>query len=239
MDPLCHGVQPLEVVPGTQPPVPPFRLQATGRLVRTQTRVKHSRFPSYCPQTDMESKRVVSKARAEQFASEVGGLLCETSAKENWGVNELFSRVSRSTSSTEKESPLRSPCGSCVPPVPALVALLSCVPYFVPLALCPHSALPDQLPPVCRIFLEGLRGCSSVSVVASRCRFWGAWWEDSTQRGWRKLGWDRMGWWRWICWLQRDVGPCCDPSRRLELRQERTHAPGAMVPWCHGVRRIE
>lgn len=43
----------------------------------------------------MESKRVVSKARAEQFASEAGGLLCETSAKENWGVNELFTRVSR------------------------------------------------------------------------------------------------------------------------------------------------
>lgn len=45
--------------------------------------------------TDMESKRVVSRARAEQFATEVGGILCETSAKENWGVNELFARVSQ------------------------------------------------------------------------------------------------------------------------------------------------
>lgn len=44
-------------------------------------------------QTDMEDKRIVSRARAEQFATEVGGLLCETSAKENWGVNELFSKV--------------------------------------------------------------------------------------------------------------------------------------------------
>ena len=41
----------------------------------------------------MESKRVVSRARAEHFATEVGGILCETSAKENWGVNELFARV--------------------------------------------------------------------------------------------------------------------------------------------------
>lgn len=44
-------------------------------------------------QADMESKRVVSRARAEQFAAEVGGILCETSAKENWGVNELFTKV--------------------------------------------------------------------------------------------------------------------------------------------------
>ena len=43
--------------------------------------------------TDMESKRVVSRARAEHFATEVGGIICETSAKENWGVNELFTRV--------------------------------------------------------------------------------------------------------------------------------------------------
>lgn len=41
----------------------------------------------------MESQRVVSRARAEQFATDVGGLLCETSAKENWGVQELFLKV--------------------------------------------------------------------------------------------------------------------------------------------------
>ena len=41
----------------------------------------------------MESNRVVSRARAQQFATEVGGILCETSAKENWGVNELFTKV--------------------------------------------------------------------------------------------------------------------------------------------------
>ncbi|CAM9484308.1 unnamed protein product [Discosporangium mesarthrocarpum] len=46
-----------------------------------------------CNKTDMESRRVVSKARAEQFAASVNALLCETSAKENWGVNELFSKV--------------------------------------------------------------------------------------------------------------------------------------------------
>eukprot|EP00903_Cladosiphon_okamuranus_P011941 g11215.t1 len=46
-----------------------------------------------CTKTDMESKRVVSRARAEHFATEVGGILCETSAKENWGVNELFAKV--------------------------------------------------------------------------------------------------------------------------------------------------
>ncbi|CAN0515243.1 unnamed protein product, partial [Ectocarpus sp. 12 AP-2014] len=46
-----------------------------------------------CTKTDMESKRVVSRARAEHFATEVGGIICETSAKENWGVNELFARV--------------------------------------------------------------------------------------------------------------------------------------------------
>lgn len=48
---------------------------------------------SYWAQMDMDSKRVVSKARAEQFAGDVGALLCETSAKENWGVNELFAQV--------------------------------------------------------------------------------------------------------------------------------------------------
>ncbi|CAM9221804.1 unnamed protein product [Choristocarpus tenellus] len=46
-----------------------------------------------CNKTDMESKRVVSRARAEQFASTVDGLLFETSAKENWGVSELFTKV--------------------------------------------------------------------------------------------------------------------------------------------------
>jgi len=49
-----------------------------------------------CNKCDLESERVVSKARAEQFAKKVDALFFETSAKEGTGVNELFLNISES-----------------------------------------------------------------------------------------------------------------------------------------------
>jgi hypothetical protein len=37
--------------------------------------------------------QVVSKSRAEEYAASINGLILETSAKDNWGVSELFHRV--------------------------------------------------------------------------------------------------------------------------------------------------
>ncbi len=44
--------------------------------------------------SDLESERKVSKLQAKKFASEVGALFFETSAKENTGVSELFKQIS-------------------------------------------------------------------------------------------------------------------------------------------------
>ena len=42
----------------------------------------------------MEDQRVVSRTRAEQFASRVNAIMYETSAKENVGVEEIFKKIS-------------------------------------------------------------------------------------------------------------------------------------------------
>eukprot|EP00638_Chattonella_subsalsa_P010452 CAMPEP_0117756480 /NCGR_PEP_ID=MMETSP0947-20121206/14106_1 /TAXON_ID=44440 /ORGANISM="Chattonella subsalsa, Strain CCMP2191" /LENGTH=146 /DNA_ID=CAMNT_0005576081 /DNA_START=273 /DNA_END=713 /DNA_ORIENTATION=+ len=47
-----------------------------------------------CNKTDLEGQRVVSRARAEAYARTIGAIYCETSAKENWGVTEIFEQVS-------------------------------------------------------------------------------------------------------------------------------------------------
>lgn len=47
-----------------------------------------------CNKCDLEEKRVVSKSRAENFASKNDALLFETSAKDNVGVEELFKKIS-------------------------------------------------------------------------------------------------------------------------------------------------
>ena len=49
-----------------------------------------------CNKCDLESERVVSKARAKQFADKVDALFFETSAKEGAGVNELFQKITES-----------------------------------------------------------------------------------------------------------------------------------------------
>lgn len=46
-----------------------------------------------CNKCDLEGERIVSKARAESFAQRVNALLFETSAKENYGVDELFRKI--------------------------------------------------------------------------------------------------------------------------------------------------
>lgn len=46
-----------------------------------------------CNKCDLESQRVVSRARAEQFANKVEALFYETSSKENIGVDELYMAV--------------------------------------------------------------------------------------------------------------------------------------------------
>lgn len=47
-----------------------------------------------CTKSDLDSERVVSKSRAESFAKRVDARLYETSAKDNVGVDEIFSRLS-------------------------------------------------------------------------------------------------------------------------------------------------
>lgn len=47
-----------------------------------------------CNKADLEDQRVVSRTRAEQFASRVNAIMYETSAKENVGVEEIFKKIS-------------------------------------------------------------------------------------------------------------------------------------------------
>jgi Ras-related protein Rab-22 len=46
-----------------------------------------------CNKADLESLRVISRSRAEQFAQRVNAILYETSAKENFGVEEIFKKI--------------------------------------------------------------------------------------------------------------------------------------------------
>ena len=46
-----------------------------------------------CNKADLESLRVISRSRAEQFAQRVNAILYETSAKENFGVEEIFRKI--------------------------------------------------------------------------------------------------------------------------------------------------
>ena len=48
-----------------------------------------------CNKGDLADERVVSRARAEQFARSINAIIHETSAKENFGVAELFAKVRR------------------------------------------------------------------------------------------------------------------------------------------------
>lgn len=43
--------------------------------------------------TALPQFQVVSKLRAQQYAASIKAILFETSAKENWGVTELFQRI--------------------------------------------------------------------------------------------------------------------------------------------------
>lgn len=47
-----------------------------------------------CTKSDLESERVVSRSRAENFAQRVDATLYETSAKDNVGVDEIFRHIS-------------------------------------------------------------------------------------------------------------------------------------------------
>eukprot|EP00602_Paraphysomonas_sp_CaronLab_P006378 CAMPEP_0185027470 /NCGR_PEP_ID=MMETSP1103-20130426/12557_1 /TAXON_ID=36769 /ORGANISM="Paraphysomonas bandaiensis, Strain Caron Lab Isolate" /LENGTH=144 /DNA_ID=CAMNT_0027561483 /DNA_START=297 /DNA_END=731 /DNA_ORIENTATION=- len=47
-----------------------------------------------CTKSDLESERVVSRSRAENFARRVDASLYETSAKDNYGVDDIFRNIS-------------------------------------------------------------------------------------------------------------------------------------------------
>lgn len=47
-----------------------------------------------CNKIDMEGSRVVSRIRAEEYATKMNALLFETSAKENIGVEDMFKKIS-------------------------------------------------------------------------------------------------------------------------------------------------
>lgn len=55
-----------------------------------------------CNKADLPN-RVVSRARAEQFAESISAIYMDTSAKENFGVNELFQRVAERVIETQGE----------------------------------------------------------------------------------------------------------------------------------------
>lgn len=70
-----------------------------------------------CNKADLESLRVISRSRAEQFAQRVNAILYETSAKENYGVEEIFRKITEDVRSNAffwicSDSPL-APAG-CV-----------------------------------------------------------------------------------------------------------------------------
>ena len=60
-----------------------------------------------CNKGDLADERVVSRARAEQFARSINAIIHETSAKENFGVAELFAKVRRAPprSSVRRRAP--------------------------------------------------------------------------------------------------------------------------------------
>ena len=51
-----------------------------------------------CNKADLESSRVISRSRAEQFAQRVNAILYETSAKENFGVEKIFKKITEDVS---------------------------------------------------------------------------------------------------------------------------------------------
>lgn len=53
-----------------------------------------------CNKADLPN-RVVSRARAEQFAESISAIYMDTSAKENFGVNELFQKVAEKVIETQ------------------------------------------------------------------------------------------------------------------------------------------
>ena len=81
-----------------------------------------------CNKGDLADERVVSRARAEQFARSINAIIHETSAKENFGVAELFAKVRRAPilpasgrasawhGSSRGHAPARAPCHRARPP---------------------------------------------------------------------------------------------------------------------------
>jgi GTPase SAR1 family protein len=57
-----------------------------------------------CNKADLESSRVVSRSRADEFAKRVNAILYETSAKENFGVEEIFKKITEEVVSRQMES---------------------------------------------------------------------------------------------------------------------------------------
>lgn len=57
-----------------------------------------------CNKADLESSRVISRSRADEFAKRVNAILYETSAKENFGVEEIFKKITEEVVSRQMES---------------------------------------------------------------------------------------------------------------------------------------
>jgi GTPase SAR1 family protein len=57
-----------------------------------------------CNKADLESSRVVSRSRADDFAKRVNAILYETSAKENFGVEEIFKKITEEVVNRQMES---------------------------------------------------------------------------------------------------------------------------------------
>ena len=69
-----------------------------------------------CNKADLADQRVVPAEAATQYATSIGALIYETSAKSNTGVSQLFSEVARRLVKTQVRSATMP--GSSLPPLP-------------------------------------------------------------------------------------------------------------------------
>jgi len=53
-----------------------------------------------CNKVDLDNSRVVSHGRVDEFAQSIRAIVCETSAKENFGITELFQTVAEKVMET-------------------------------------------------------------------------------------------------------------------------------------------
>lgn len=77
-----------------------------------------------CNKADLADQRIVSMETAQQYASSIGALIYETSAKSNTGVSQLFNEVARRLANTKSRAADASSGASSLPSMPDPLAEL-------------------------------------------------------------------------------------------------------------------